>query len=203
VQDPISGIRSFAFNAKLGVFAFPQFLVQAQTFANIWALGGRSAANGTFATMLHQWSRINKSEAFMKSYDDLYTKMNMFGSRARSGEFIEANRELAKSGFEHVGGEYQLSDDAMQHRFIKNEWNNFLDAGQVFFREGEKTTRLGAYYTAFREFRAASPFKVLTDTDRATILNKADMYTANMSRASASALNSSIWSLPCSFLLTK
>jgi hypothetical protein len=199
-QDPISGIRSFAFNAKLGLFAVPQFLVQAQTFANIWALGGRHSAAGTFATMLHQWSRLNKSEAFMKAYDDYYSKLNMFGSKAKPGEFLEARRELDKTGFEHVGGEYQLADDQMQHRFIKNEFNNFLDAGQVFFREGEKAARLGAWYTAFREFRHANPTKILTDADRANILARADLFTVNMSRASASALNSSIFSLPMQFL---
>jgi len=199
-QDPISGVRSLAFNSKLGLFSIPQFLVQSQTFANIWALGGRSGANGTMGAMLHQWSRINKSEGFMKAYDDLYTKMNLFGNKPRPGEFIEANRELAKTGFEHVGTEYQLADDAMQHKFIKNEWNNFLDAGQIFFREGEKFTRLGAWYTAFREFRHENPTKVITDADRAKILGKADLYTANMSRASAGAYNNGIFSLPMQFL---
>lgn len=199
-EDPISGLRSLAFNAKLGVFALPQFLVQAQTFTNIWALGGRAAGAGTYATMLHTWARINSSEKWLQAMDDYATKLNVFGSKWKPGEWLEARKELAKTGFEHVGGEYQLADDAMQHRFIKNEWNNFLDAGQVFFREGEKSTRLGAYYTAFREFRDSNPTKVLTDADRAEILQKADLYTANMSRASASSLNSSIFSLPMQFL---
>jgi hypothetical protein len=199
-QDPISGIRSLAFNAKLGLFAVPQFLVQSQTFVNIWALGGRAAGAGTFAMMLHQWARLNASPEWLRAYDRYATKLNVFGSKWRPGEWMEARNELAKTGFEHVGGEYQLADDQMQHRFIKNEWNNFLDAGQAPFREGEKATRLGAYYTAFREFRDANPTKVLTDADRATILQKADLYTANMSRASASSLNSSIFSLPMQFL---
>lgn len=199
-QDPISGIRSLAFNAKLGLFSPAQFLVQSQTFANIWALGGRHSAAGTFGTMLHQWSRVNKSEAFMKKYDDYYSKMNMFGSKAKPGEFMEANKVLERTGFEHVGGEYQLADDQMQHRFVQNEFNNFLDAGQVFFREGEKATRLGAWYTAFREFRHANPTKILNNDDVAGILARADLFTVNMSRASASALNSSIFSLPMQFL---
>jgi hypothetical protein len=200
-KDPISGIRSFAFNAKLGVFSIPQFFVQSQTFANIWAIGGRDAAHGTFATMLHQWSRINKSDKFMQAYDDFYTRLPGFGrSKPKPGEFMEANTELAKTGFEHVAGEYQLADDQLQHNFFKGTFGNFLDAGQVFFREGEKATRLGAWYTSFREFRHDNPLKVLTDADRMQILQKADLYTANMSRASASALNSSIFSLPMQFL---
>lgn len=199
-SDPVAGIRSFAFNAKMGVFSIPQFLVQAQTFTNIWAISPRAGGAGTLATMLHTWSRVNSSEKFLQAYDDLATKLNFFGSKWKPGEFMEARRELAKTGFEHVGGEYQLADDAMQHKFIKNQWNNFLDAGLVFFREGEKASRIGAYYTAFREFRDANPFKVLTDADRAAILNKADLMTNNMSRASASMLHTGVLSLPTQFL---
>lgn len=199
-SDPVAGIRSFAFNAKLGVFSIPQFLVQAQTFTNIWAISPRAGGAGTMATMLHQWARVNSSEKFLQAYDDMATKLNFFGSKWKPGEFLEARRELTRTGFEHVGGEYQLADDAMQHKFIKNQWNNFLDAGQVFFREGEKASRIGAYYTAFREFRDANPFKILTDADRATILNKADLMTNNMSRASASMLHTGLLSLPTQFL---
>lgn len=199
-KDPVAGIRSFAFNAKLGVFSIPQFLVQAQTFTNIWGIAPRAGGAGTLATMLHTWARVNSSPEFLQAYDNLATKLNFFGSKWKVGEFIEARNELAKTGFEHVGGEYQLADDALQHKFIKNQWNNFLDAGQVFFREGEKAGRLGAWYTAFREFRDANPLKVITDADRQAILNRADILTNNMSRASASALHTGIWSLPTQFL---
>jgi hypothetical protein len=199
-RDPVSGIRSLAFNANLGFFSIPQFLVQAQTFANVWALGGRSGANGTFGAMLHQWSRINKSEGFMNAYDNLYTKLNFFGSKPQHGEFIEANKELAKTGFEHVGNDYVLKDTAMEHKLFTTTAGNFLNAGQVFFTEGEKFTRLGAWYTAFREFREANPVRAITDADRANILQRADLFTANMSRASASSLNAGWLSLPMQFL---
>jgi hypothetical protein len=198
--NPVSAIRSFAFNAKLGIFSIPQFFVQAQTFTNIIALSPRAGMAGTYATMLHTWSRVNSNPEVLKALDEYASKLNMFGSKWKLGEWAEARQELAKTGFEHVGGEYQLADDQMTHKFIKNQWNNFLDAGQVFFKEGEKATRLGAYYTAFREFRDVNPTKVLTDVDRAEILNKADLLTNNMSRASASSLNHSLLSLPTQFL---
>lgn len=199
-EDPISGIRSFAFNAKLGIFSIPQFLVQSQTYTNIIGLSPKAGIAGTYATLFHQWARVNSSEKFLKAFDEYATKLNVFGSKWKTGEWMEARQELKRSGFEHVGGEYQLADDAMQHKFIKNEWNNFLDAGQVFFREGEKNARLGAYYTAFREFRDANPLRAITEADRAGILNRADLLTNNMSRASASKLNSSLFSLPTQFL---
>jgi hypothetical protein len=200
ITHPASAIRSFAFNAKLGLFALPQMLVQAQTFTSIWALEPRRGMAGTMAALLHQWSRINSNPEIMKAFDNYATKLNVFGSRWRPGEWLEARQELAKSGFEHVGGEYALADDVMNAKFIKNQWGNFLDAGQIFFREGEKSTRLGAYYTAFREFRDLNPTRAMTDADRAQILNKADLLTTNMSRASSSVLHGGVLSLPTQFL---
>jgi len=200
LQDPVSVIRSLAFNAKLGLFSIPQLLVQAQTYTSILALEPRRGMAGTYAAFLHQWSRVNANPEVLKSLDNYASKLNMFGSKWKTGEWMEARNELNKTGFEHVGGEYQLADDAMQAKFIKNEWNNFLDAGQFFFREGEKSTRLGAWYTAFREFRDINPTKTITDVDRANILNKADLLTTNMSRASASSLHSGVLSLSTQFL---
>lgn len=200
VTHPASAVRSFAFNAKLGLFALPQMLVQAQTFTSIWALEPRRGVAGTMASLLHQWSRVNSNPEVLKAFDNYATKLNVFGSRWRPGEWLEARQELAKTGFEHVGGEYALVDDAMNAKFIKNQWGNFLDAGQIFFREGEKSTRLGAYYTAFREFRDLNPTKAITNADRAAILNKADLLTTNMSRASSSMLHGGVLSLPTQFL---
>lgn len=200
VKDPVSAIRSFAFNAKLGLFALPQMLVQAQTYTSIIALEPRRGMAGTYATMLHQWARVNSNPEVLKALDNYASKLNMFGSKWKTGEWIEARNELKKTGFEHVSGEYAMADDAMNAKFIKNSFGNFLDAGQIFFREGEKASRLGAYYTAFREFRDLNPTKVITDVDRAAILNKADLLTTNMSRASASSLHGGVLSLSTQFL---
>jgi len=134
----------------------------------------------TFATMLHQWSRNQQVEHLWNPMTSLHED-EYVRSRARSGEFIEANRELAKSGFEHVGGEYQLSDDAMQHRFIKNEWITFSMQDKFLSERWENNSPRCVLY-ASENLAAASPFKVLTDTDRARYSIKADMYTANMSR---------------------
>lgn len=199
-KDPVSTIRSFAFNAKLGLFALPQMLVQAQTYTSIIALEPRRGMAGTYATMLHQWSRVNSNPEILKALDNYASKLNMFGSKWRPGEWLEARQELAKTGFEHVAGEYAMADDALNAKPIKNTWGNFLDAGQIFFQEGEKASRLGAYYTAFREFRDLNPTKAITNVDRASILNKADLLTTNMSRASSSVLHGGVLGLTTQFL---
>jgi len=64
----------------------------------------------------------------------------------------------------------------------------------------KKSVRLGAWYTAYREFREIHPTGAVTNTQRAEILNRADLLTANMSRASNSQLHTGVASLTTQFL---
>lgn len=196
VHDPVRLLRSFAFNAKLGMFNPAQILVQAQTYASIYGIAGfQHASGGTMGAMLHGWGNINRTPGFLAKLDEKATAMG-FG---RAGDWLEANRLLRETGFEHVAGEYAMADN-IQHKFIGNDWGNFLNAGQAFFRGGEKSVRLGAWYTAYREFREVHPTGAVSNTQRAAILQRADLLTTNMSRASASAFNTGVWSLPFQFL---
>lgn len=199
-KDPVQLVRSFAFNAKLGLFNPAQLLVQAQTFANIWALEGRRGALGTYATVLHDIASLNSSKAVLDHLDEMATKFNMFGVKWKAGEFKEARELMNRTGFDQVAGEHQFRDDQLAHKFIKNEWKNFLDAGQIFFRKGEKYTRVGAFYSSYKKFRDLHPVGKITDKDLGEILNYADLLTNNMSRASASNLHSGVLSMTSQFL---
>lgn len=200
VHDPIQFLRSFAFHAKLGLFNIPQLLVQAQSHATIWAIEPKHGTAGTWASFLHQASRANSNPAILDKLDELASKLNGFGSKFRPGEWKEAREAMLRSGFDKVAGEFALRDDQLKSTFIKNDWKNFLEAGQIFFKEGEKSVRLTAWYTAFREFRELHPTGKLTNTDLQKILNKADLLTTNMSRASASMLHQGIFGLSTQFL---
>lgn len=200
LTDPVNFMRSVTFNFKLGLFAIPQFIVQAQTHALIWALEPKHGTAGTFAMMLHGWSRFNKNPAILRSLDNYATKLSGFGSRFRPGEFLEGMRELEKSGFEHVAGEYANINNQLKTRFIGNDMDKFLKLGQYPFRLGEQSTRVTAWYTAFREFREAHPTTPITNIERSQILNKADLLTVNMSRASSSVMNHGVFSLSTQFL---
>jgi len=200
LKDPVDVIRGLTYHAKLGLFAIPQFLVQSQTHALIWALEPQHGTAGTYAMMLHTWSRFNKSEAMINALDNYATKLSGFGSRFRPGEWKEAMTELEKTGFEHVAGEYANLDNQLKTGFLQNNGNTFLRWGQIPFKEGERSTRLTAWYTAFREFREANPTTPITNIERNKILQKADLLTVNMSRASSSLLNHGVFSLSTQFL---
>lgn len=200
LEDPVSFLRSVTFNFKLGLFAIPQFLVQAQTHSLIWALEPRHGTVGTYSMMLHGWAGFTTNPKILNALDDAATKLNMFGSKWRKGEWLEARKELENSGFEHVAGEYANLNNQLKTRFILNDFEKGLKVGQYPFRLGEQSTRLTAWYTAFREFRDANPTKPITNVERSQILSKADLLTVNMSRASSSALNHGVFSLSTQFL---
>lgn len=200
ITDPVDFIRSVTFNFKLGLFAVPQFLVQAQTHSLIWALEPRHGTVGTYSMLLHGWGSFTDNSRVLANLDNFATKLNGFGSKWRPGEWLEARKELERSGFEHVAGEYSNLNNQLKTKFIANDADKFLTAGQYPFRLGEKTTRLTAWYTAFREFRDANPTKPITNLERSQILQKADLLTVNMSRASSSVINNGVFSLSTQFL---
>jgi hypothetical protein len=196
LSDPIRFMRSVAFDMKLGMFSLPQLWVQSQTYTNIWGIAGaKYAGPGTFAAMLSQFSRINSNPRIIAKFDKLASYMGW-----KPGEFTEALKELKYSGFGHVGGEYAMLADHIAPKIAISEGRGFLNAGRIFFREGERNSRLGAWFTAFREFRDANPTGRLTALDKAKILERADTLNMNMSAASNSALHSGVLSLPTQFL---
>lgn len=201
VKDPLVFARSIAFNAKLGLFNVPQFIVQAGNYSNILGIAGyKYASPGTMGAQLHFWSSVNSNPAIIKHLDDMASKMNLPGtSHWRPGEFEEAFHELNKTGFGNPAGEYAALDTPLNQKLISTGLDTFLDWGQFFFKQGERNSRLGAYYTAFKEFRDKVPVGRLTDVDRAAILQRADLLNINMSRASSSQLHTGLLSIPTQF----
>jgi len=201
ITDPITFMRSMTFHEKLGMFNPAQLLVQMQTYANILAISPRSAVAGSHAAMLHAWSRMNRNPEIIRALDDYATKLNIPGFHSwKPGEFTEAMEAYEKTGFGNVAGEYANLNTALKTDFVGNVFKSLLHAGTWFFRQGERGVRDGAWYTAFKEFREANPTRTITKDDLGKILQKADLLTANMSRASNSALQSGILSPATQFL---
>lgn len=201
LTDPVRFIRGAVFHANLGFFNIPQFIVQSMNYVNMTALAPKTALSGTYAAQLHFWSRINSHPNIIEHLDKLASSFRMPGLAAwKPGEFKQAMEELAKTGFGNVGREYAVLDDIMREKYITSAGRDILDAGTMFFKGGERNARYGAWYTAFKEWKDANPFKKITNADRADILERADLLNMNMSRASNSTLHQGIWSIPTQFL---
>lgn len=201
LKDPFGFIRSVVFNMKLGLFNIPQFVVQAGNYANIYGIAGsKYATPGTYGAQLHFWSTVNSNPAIIDHLDDLATRLKIpFTSQWKRGEFKEAMEEGKKVGFFNVGSEYAMLDNPTSEKIVSDGVNTFLEWGQFFFKQGEKNAKMGAWYTAYKEFRDANPIGRLTDADRASILQRADLLNVNMSRASSSAIHQGVWSIPTQF----
>lgn len=205
-KDPLSIIRTMTFHAKLGFFAIPQLLVQAQTHFNILAIAGlRPAGAGTSASTLATWARINRTPAYLKALD---AKLSGAGFGWKPGEWLEATTWLDRTGLANVQGEYSMLDTLLSTKIIKSGFQEFLDAGAFFFREGERSARQAAWYTAYHEFRNGGGGKLafagktgrITEEDAKLILERADLLYGNMSRASSSALHTGVFKWTSQFL---
>lgn len=193
-------LRSVTYNATIGLFAIPQFIVQSMTYVTIAGImGGALAIPGTAGAFLHQLSRINPG--MVEALDSLATKVHMPGTaRWRPGEWKEANSLLVRTGFGNVGAEHALLDNPLSAKVVTNAGQQFLDAGTIFFKEGEKNARYGAWYTAYREFRELHPTGRITNYELGQIFDKAELLAGNMSSASKSLLQRGPMSFPTQFL---
>lgn len=199
IKDPISLMRGFTFNAKLGLFAIPQIITQLQTYSSILALEPRNGLAGTYGAFLHTWLRVNQTPEFVNALDNMATKINFGGKKWKAGEFKEAWETLKDTGFEKVAGEF-VAQDSVKHKAIGDSLGNFFRAGQIPFHEGERGVRLGAWYTAFRRFRESNPTGVITNEIKQKLIDDADLLSNNMSRASNSMLHGGVLSLTTQFL---
>ena len=201
-RDPFAFVRGMAFHAKMGLFAVPQLLVQASTYAAIFGIAGPDKAGaGTKAAMFHMWTRINKSPEILDHIDSLVANNLVPGSRFLPGQWKEAHELFVRSGFEKVGMEHIFRDSTHYYDFFGNKLQGFLDAGSWFFREGERQVRTGAFYTAYREIRdQLSHTGPLTAAEERAVLARADLLSINMSRASASMIHKGIFSIPTQFM---
>ena len=202
LRDPFDFVRGMAYHTKMGLFAIPQLIVQASTYGAIFGIAGPDKASaGAKAALFHMWSRVNSSPEILDHLDSLVSGNVVPGSKWLPGEWKEANSLLRRSGMEHVGNEHIFRDSTNYYDFFGSKFQGFLDAGTWPFREGERQVRTGAFYTAYREVRdELTHTGPLTAAEERAVLNRADLLTINMSRASASALHKGIFSVPMQFM---
>jgi hypothetical protein len=180
----------------MGLGSLPQFLVQVQTFTAIWGIAGpKNASSGTAAAMMYGYSRVNRNPAVLNKLDDVMSNMGF-----RPGEFKEALAGMEANGFHKVTGTHILQDNPWKYDFVSTGRKAALDIGAYPFRAGEQAVRYGAWFTAYKEYRALKPTGRLNQEDWGKILNRADTLSINMSRASASTWQQGIFSVPLQFL---
>jgi len=192
VKDPFTYARSIAFHTKLGLFNPVQLVLQAQSFAHVAAIAGpgmalRAAGDGIRMRQL----ALTEEKAIIDQYARWSGNADMFR---------ESYTELKKTGYYNVGGEVAWRDDVFEPNLFKGPLGTFLEKGTMFFDEGERFVRLAAWNAAFYAWREANPGKVIDNLTRNQILQRADLMSVNMTRASNAAWQQGLWSIPTQFL---
>jgi hypothetical protein len=124
--------------------------------------------------------------------------MKAFGWKPE--EFSESVRAMREVGYDAVGREHAWKDNIADPQMFGNPNGGFLDKGSFFFNEGERTNRIISWHTAYREWREANPLKTLDANEMRTVLNRADLFGLNMTRASAAGWQKGLLSIPTQFL---
>jgi hypothetical protein len=196
LRDPFSFIRSVTFNAYLGLFSPVQLLVQSMTYVNMLAISPKYASQASAGVFMHYLTKFNDTPEILKHLDKMMSKVGW-----KPGEWLEARKAMEDSGWNRVGAEYSAYDAMHRNHIIQSGLDKFLEYGRKPFQWGETHTRIGAFMTAFREFRDAKPTGKLTETDVGQILRRANDFGGNMTTASHSMMNSGIFSIPSQFYM--
>lgn len=196
IKDPASYLRAVAFHTKLGFFNPIQLFVQSQSLAHVLAVAGPgNALPGFSGAMLARRLIHNHDPAILDRFADMAAGMGW-----QRADFKQMVGALKMSGIPEVAGETAMRDDVMDPKLYSSTVGKWLDKGTMFFAEGERSVRLAAFATAFREWKLANPLAQLGNREMGTIMNRSNLLSVNMTRASAAAWQSGVISIPTQFL---
>lgn len=195
ITDPVKFLRASAFHTKLGFFNPVQYLLQAQSAAHSIAVAG--IQNGMAGISGYMGMRmVAHNPEMLDTVANLMAKVGGW----KASEFKELYETMRRTGVFQVAGEATLRDDVFDPKLFKSKMGWMLDAGAMFFNEGERATRLTAFGAAFKEFRAANPGVKIGDRELAQIMNRSDLLSVNMTRASNAAWQHGPMSVPTQFM---
>lgn len=179
LNDPVTFARKTAFELKIGLFNPVQIWKQAQTATIAMAISPQHAIPSAAAATLMRFMSKTTNKEILNWYAK---KASHFGWTKE--DFLEAYDHVQRSGLLRVEGEHSWSDDMMDPGIYETTVGKVLDKGKVFFREGERFTRLVGFGTAYREWKVANPGKTLDRKAFQSVMRRQDDLTANMTRAS-------------------
>jgi hypothetical protein len=190
--NPVRLMRGFAFHTNIGLFNPFHMWQNAMVMGNAIAIAGpKSGYEGFKAGSVFHFLRLNDSDAAIANLAK--------GIGWKKEELEEAWKSFKRSGRMNIEGEHAWKDDVADPKFFQGKFGSFLDKGQIFFKEGERTSRMAAYAIAFHEWRKANPLVQLTADAERAILKRSDDMTVNMTRASSASWQQGLFSIPTQF----
>jgi hypothetical protein len=192
LKDPVAFMRNVAFNSKLGFFNPVQLFVQMQSMAHSLAVSPLHGGQGMAAAVLSRYLVHNPEQI-----DTLARVASKLGWKSEN--FKEMFDAMRTSGIYQVAGEAALRDDVFDPKLFRSTAGWMLDKGAMFFNEGERLVRLTSFATAYHEWRAANKTAELTNRVMGELMNRSDLLSVNMTRASSAAWQSGALAVPTQF----
>jgi hypothetical protein len=187
---PHEWARSAAFHGWLGLGNVKHLLLQGQAVMNIYAITGNPIRS---SQAVH---------AYMMMRRLLLTNGNKVGPASKMVNkalgipeelFQEMFETYRRAGLHEFQGENAQLDIFYKPSMMTSPIRKGLDVGQFFFREGNLISRGSSYAAAFLEYRAKNPTKKINDADLAKIIERADIMSANQTRASINPIYEQGW----------
>ena len=195
--DPFKYARQIAFHSKLGLYNPVQLFLQAQTLTHVMAIAGPvNGAAGTAAGTMMSFLRYTENPKII----DWYAKKAAALGFKNPGWFKESYQEMRRLGLWHVEGEHSWVSDTLDPKLFKGIGGQFLDKGTLFFREGERLTRMAAWNAAYLEWRKVNPTAEINNAVRRQLADRTNMFTVNMMRDANASWQQGFFSVPTQFL---
>ena len=192
-NDPISFAKAAAFHTMIGLFSPAQMFKQAQTIFHMAAITGNPARvwQANTGAALMQYLRWTNNSTIIRDFAKKAAAMG-FGS---ADEFEESYAAMMRSGIHSIEGENSLAGDALDPKLFQSKMGTILDKGLVFWKMGDRYTRIAAWNIAFKEWKKLNPSKILTKReDINAVLSRADTLTVNMTKASSADIQKGVFS---------
>lgn len=183
-------IRKTAFNLKLGFWNPKQLFLQSTAVASTMAISPRSGTMGFRAMIPTRMALLSGSDEAVRGLHNKFGKIMGW----QKDDWLSMVSSFKQSGFANVGGDHTYLD-RMSLKTPGKQFMGGLKEGPVgklasthtvFFNEGELSSRIMAYATAYDEFLKRNPGKTPDRFQQGAILTRAKTFTQNMTRESNS-----------------
>ena len=201
--DPVSFLKTVTFHSALGVWNPAQFFVQAAGATTAVALHPVHGLAAASAAMVYRLALMSDNPSVIKH---LFKHNSSLLGKMAIEDFEETVTAIKRSGIlENTRSTslYNLEDGQFNifSHGIGGTARSILDTSAGFFNRGEEFSRLIAFDVARRIYKKANPTaNILEDTHLAKILNQADDFTQNMTRANQAAYQHGWASIPTQFM---
>lgn len=198
-KDPLTALRGFVFDAKLGFFDVSQLLLQTQTSVAALTIDPVNGFKAFRDVPLLRMALVNGSDEVMSYLAKNGTKL----TGTKPEEFREMVDIIKRTGVSDIGTELSILDDMSVPQIYNNPIargaQTFRQRGRMFFYEGERINKLVGFSMAYKRFRQANPTKKIDQFDIEKIVANTDTFSVNMTRASNAWWQRGVASVPTQF----